>query len=66
MKRNTLRHIGHIEKIKNEVFVKKMYVNEIVGPNGRGKSFERWKDRVKECSQPGEVMALCFRYKIVW
>ncbi len=32
----------------NEEFVKKVYMSESVGPNSRGRSLWRWRDRVKE------------------
>ncbi len=39
---------GHIERMKSEEFVKKVHVSEIVGPDSRGRSLGRWRDRVKE------------------
>ncbi len=48
MKRNMLRWFGCTERMKNEEFVKKMYVSESVGSNSRGRPLGRWKDRVKE------------------
>ncbi len=47
MKRNTLRWFGHIESMKNEEFVKKVYFSESDVPSRRGRPLERWKDRVK-------------------
>ncbi len=32
----------------SEEFVKKVYMNESVGPNSRGKLLGRWRDRLKE------------------
>ncbi len=43
-----LRRFGHIEGIKGEEFVKKMYVSEIVSPKSRGRPFGSWKDMIKE------------------
>ncbi len=34
--------------MKNEEFVRKVYVREIVGPNSIGRLLGRWKDRVKQ------------------
>ncbi len=48
VKRNTLRWFGHIERIKSEEFVKKLYVSETEGSSRRGRPLERWKDRVKQ------------------
>ena len=48
VKRNTLRWFGHIEIMKSEEFVKKVYINELEGANKRGRPFERWKYRVRE------------------
>ncbi len=49
MKRNTLRWVGHIERMKNEDFVKKVYLSSSAeGPNRRGRPLGRWKDTVKE------------------
>ncbi len=38
----------HVERMKNEKFVKKVYVSEIVDPNSEGRLLGRWKDRLKE------------------
>ncbi len=48
MKRNTLRWCDHVERMSSEEFVKKVYMSEVEGPNRRGRTLERWKDRVKE------------------
>ncbi len=48
MKRNMLRWFGHIERMKSEEFVKKVYMSESVSPNSRGRLPGRWRDRVKE------------------
>ncbi len=48
VKRNTLGWFGHIERMENEEFVKKMYVSKSVGPNSRRRPLGRWRDRVKE------------------
>ena len=39
---------GHIERMGNEEFVKKVYMSESVGPNSRGRPPGRWRDRVRE------------------
>ncbi len=46
MKRNTLGWFGHIERMGSEKFVKKVYMSESVGSNGRGRPPVRWRDRV--------------------
>ncbi len=38
----------HIERMRSEEFVKKVYMSESVGPNSRGRPHVRWRDRVKE------------------
>ncbi len=48
MKRNTLQQFGHIESMRNEEFVKKVYMSESVDPISIGRLLGRWKDRVKE------------------
>ncbi len=48
VKKSTLRWFGHIERMKNEEFVKKVYMSSVEGTNGRGRPFVRYKDRVKE------------------
>ncbi len=48
MKGNTLRWLGHIERMGNEEFVKKVYMSESVGPDSRGRTVGGWRDRVKE------------------
>ncbi len=47
-KRNILRLFGDTERMESNVFVKKVYVSESMGPNSRGRPPERWRDRVKE------------------
>ncbi len=48
VKRSTLRWFGHIEKMGNEEFVKKVYLSIVEGANRRGRLLGRWKDRVRE------------------
>ncbi len=48
MKRSTLRWLGHIERMENEEFVKKVYLSSVEGPSRRGRPLGRWEDRVKE------------------
>ncbi len=36
-KRNTLRWFGHIERMRSEEFVRKVYVSGGVGPSSRGR-----------------------------
>ncbi len=47
VKRSTLRWFGHIEKMRNEEFVK-VYRSSVEGTNRRGRPLGRWKDRPKE------------------
>ncbi len=47
MKRSTLRWFGHIERMGNEEFVKKVYSSSVEGTNRRGRPLGRWDDRVK-------------------
>ncbi len=42
------RLFGHIERMENEEFVKKVYRSSVEGPNRRGRPPGRWKDKVKE------------------
>ncbi len=46
--RSTLRWFGHIERMGNEEFVKKVYLSNAEGTNRRGRPLVRWEDRVKE------------------
>ncbi len=46
VKRSTLRWFGHIERMGNEEFVKKVYRSNVEGTNRRLPG--RWEDRVKE------------------
>ncbi len=48
VERSTLRWFGHIERMGNEEFVKKVYLNSAEGTNRRGRPLGRRKDRVKE------------------
>ncbi len=48
VKRITLRWFGHIERMGNEEFVKKMYQSSVEGTNRRGRPLRRWEDRVRE------------------
>ncbi len=48
MKKSTLRWFGHIERMENEEFIKKVYLSSIGSPNRRGRPLGRWEDRVKE------------------
>ncbi len=48
VKRNTLRWFGHIERMKNEEFVKRVYLGSVEGMNRRGRPLGRWEERVKE------------------
>ncbi len=48
VKRSTLRWFGHIERMENEEFIKKVYRSSVDGPNRRGRPLGRWEDKVKE------------------
>ncbi len=48
VKRSTLRWFGHIERMDNEEFVKKVYRSSVESPNRWGRPLGRWEDRVKE------------------
>ncbi len=48
VKRSTLRWFGHIERIENEEFVRKVYLSSVEGPNRGGRPLGKWEDRVKD------------------
>ncbi len=48
VKRSTLIWFGHIERMENEEFVKKVYGSGVEGPKSWGRPLERWEDKVKE------------------
>ncbi len=48
VKRSTLRWFGHIERMGNEEFVKKVYLSSVEDTNRRGRPLVRWEDRVRE------------------
>ncbi len=48
VKRSTLRWFGHIERMENEEYVKKVYLSGVEGMNRRGRPLGRWEDRVEE------------------
>ncbi len=48
VKRSTLRWFGHIERMENEEFVKKVYLRSVEGTNIRRRPLGRWEDRVQE------------------
>ncbi len=49
VKGSTLKWFGHIERMENEQFVEKVYLNSVEGPIRRGRPLGRWEDKVKEC-----------------
>ncbi len=61
VKRNTLRWFGHTDRMGNK-FVKKVYMSESVGPNSRGRPLGRWRDRVKQYSNPSLIRSFIIRY----
>ncbi len=48
VKRSTLRWFGHIKRMENEEFVKKVYRSSVEDPNRRGRPLGRWENKVKE------------------
>ncbi len=54
VKRSTLRWFDHIEKMETKVFVKKVYLSSVEGPNWRRRPLGRWEDRVKSKLVRGE------------
>ncbi len=46
--RSTLRWFGHIGRMENEEFVRKVYLSSAEGTNWKGRPLGRWEDRVKE------------------
>ncbi len=48
VKRSTLRWFGHIERMGNEEFVKKVYLGSVEDTNKRGRLHGRWEVTVKE------------------
>ncbi len=48
MERSTLRWFGHIERMGNEEFVKRVHLSSGEGTNRRGRPLGRWEDKVKE------------------
>ncbi len=48
VKRSTLRWFGHIERMANEEFVKRVYLSSVEGINRRGRPLGRWEDKGKE------------------
>ncbi len=49
VKRSTLRWFGHIERMEDEEFVKKVYRSSVEGTNRKERPLGRWEDSVKEC-----------------
>ncbi len=54
VKRSTLRWFGHIERTKNEKFVK-VYLSSVEGPMRRERPLGKWGDRVKKYMSEREV-----------
>ncbi len=55
MKRSTLRWFGHIERMRNEEFVKKVHLSNIEGTTRRGRPLGRCEERVREYVREGRV-----------
>ncbi len=47
VKRSSLRWFGHIKRMENKEFVKKVYLRSVEGPNRRGRPLGRWEDRTE-------------------
>ncbi len=47
VKRSTLRWFGHIERMGNEEFVKKVYLSSVEGTNRWGRPLVKCEDRVR-------------------
>ncbi len=47
VRRSTLRLFGHIERMENVEFVKKVYLSNVEGPSRRGRPLGILEDRVK-------------------
>ncbi len=62
VKRSTLRWFGHIERIGNEKFVKKVYLSNVKGTNRRGRLLGRWENRVREYVSDGGVRGNGFEW----
>ncbi len=43
-----MRWFGHLERMENEEFVKKVYLSSVEGTDRRGRLLVRWEDRVWE------------------
>ncbi len=53
VKRSILRGFGHIERMGNEDFLKKVYLSSDEGTNRRGKPRGRWEDRMEHVNERG-------------
>ncbi len=47
--KRSMRWFGHIERMENEEFVKKVYQSSVEGPIRKGGPLGRWEDKVTEC-----------------
>ncbi len=45
-KEHSLRWFGHVERMENKEFVKKVYLSSVEGSSRRGRPLGRWGDRV--------------------
>ncbi len=43
-----VKRFGHVERMENEEFVKKVYLSSVEGSSRRGRPLGRWEGRVKE------------------
>ena len=47
IERNLLKWFGHVERMREERLVKRVYQAYVEGKRGRGKPQKRWRDEVK-------------------
>ncbi len=47
-KRQTLKWLGHMERMEEGKMTRRVYVSEIEGGNVRGRPPVKWRDRVQE------------------
>ncbi len=59
-RRRTLRWFGHIEKMGNEEFVKKVNPSSVEGTNRKGRPLGRWEGRVREYVSERRVRGIGF------
>ena len=48
IERNVLKWFGHVERMREERLVKRVYQANVEGNRGRGRPQRRWRDEVKD------------------